>query len=89
MSMIKMTEVPAGHYRHYGGGNYTVLAVGRNSTNKDDGKPMVAYFSWTTGNLCFRDLEEFAEPIEWPDGVTRPRFCRAEEVPPSVGTPHT
>lgn len=85
-----MTEVLPGHYRHQKGGNYTVLAVGRNSTNKDDGRPMVSYFSWTTGNLCFRDLEEFVEMVEWPDGVTRPRFSRAEDLPPNAcGTPHT
>ena len=82
-------DVPSGHYVHKGGGQYTVLFVGRNSTNKDEGRPMVCYVSWTKGTPCFRDYEEFVESVEWPDGITRPRFCRAEEVPPPAGTPRT
>lgn len=80
MTSFIAPELPAGHYRHYGGGNYTVLFVGRNSTNKDDGRPMVAYVSWTTGNVCFRDYDEFVELVRWPDGISRPRFSWAADV---------
>jgi hypothetical protein len=89
MTPFAPPSLPPGHYRHYGGGDYTVFCVGRNSTNKDDGRPMVAYFSRTTGNFCFRDYEEFVEPTAWPDGVTRPRFCRADQILQSDGISHT
>lgn len=84
-----LPSLPLGHYKHKGGGQYTVLFVGRNSTNKDEGLPMVCYISWTKGTPCFRDYEEFVEPVEWPDGVTRPRFCRVEEAPAGVDTSST
>jgi len=82
-------DVPPGHYVHKGGGNYTVTHLVRNSTNKDEGRPMVCYHSWTKGTPCVRDYEEFVEPVEWADGVTRPRFCRADLVPPQPGTSGT
>lgn len=80
MSNFDLPSLPPGHYVHKGGGHYTVLGLVRNSTNKDDNRPMVHYVSWTKGTPCVRDYEEFVEPVEWPDGVVRPRFCLAELV---------
>ncbi len=77
-------DIPLGRYVHKDGGKYTVLGLMRNSTNKDDGRPMVSYVSWSKGTPCCRDYEEFVELVEWPDGVTRPRFC---PVDPSTGEP--
>jgi hypothetical protein len=39
-------ELDPGHYRHHKGGDYTVLFVGHNSTNKDVDRPMVCYVPW-------------------------------------------
>jgi len=86
---FSLPTIQPGHYVHKGGGHYTVLFVGRNSTNKDEGSTMVCYVSWTKGTPCFRDYGEFVENVEWPDGVTRPRFCRADLVPLPADTPGT
>jgi hypothetical protein len=70
--------IPGRMYEHYKGGRYTVLLLVQDSTNarvkdteKDD---MVVYVSLTKGRVWCRELSEFIEPIEWPDGQTRPRF---------------
>lgn len=89
MSNFGFPDVPPGHYVHKGGGHYTVTHVIRNSTNAAEGRPMVCYHSWTKGTPCGRDYEEFVEPVEWPDGVVRPRFCLAAEVPPEACIPRT
>jgi hypothetical protein len=66
-------------YTHSKGAKYLVMGVGKNSNNRDDHQPEVAYISLDPGERqgqwCFRDEVEFHEPVEWPDGKTRPRFC--------------
>lgn len=66
-------------YRHYGGGRYTVLFVASDSTNMRDGNEVVVYLSLSYGKIYCRDLVEFTENVEWPDGSTRPRFILETE----------
>jgi len=42
---FSLPTIQPGHYVHKGGGHYTVLFVGRNSTNKDEGSTMVPHFA--------------------------------------------
>lgn len=67
-------------YRHHKGGLYTVLFVAEESTNKRKGNNGgIVYVSHTYGKIKYRDFDEFTEELEWPDGVTRPRFILLEE----------
>lgn len=66
-------------YDHHGGGRYLVLFVADDSTNARRGNRLVIYVSLTYGKVKCRDLSEFTEEIEWPDGVRRPRFVLAQE----------
>ncbi len=67
-------------YRHYKGGTYTLTGVAHESTNARkpaEGKPptlVAQYVGHQSQRAHVRDLEEFVEPVEWPDGVIRPRF---------------
>ena len=62
-------------YNHHGGGKYLVLAVADESTNaRKAHHAVVVYVSLTYGRIKCRDLAEFTEVIEWPDGTKRPRF---------------
>jgi hypothetical protein len=62
-------------YRHYKGGLYTVLFLAEETTNARKGSTGgVVYVSHTYGKIKYRDLDEFTEEIEWPDGVRRARF---------------
>lgn len=67
-----------GLYRHYKGGTYRVLCMGKDSNNDRKHEPTVIYISLSDGRhrgqICVRHLEEFNEPVCWPDSVTRPRF---------------
>ncbi len=65
-------------YNHHGGGKYLVLFVADESTNARKGAKVVVYVSLTYGVVRCRDLEEFLEPVTWPDGIVRPRFVPAE-----------
>lgn len=70
-----MSEVLSGKvYVHYKGGKYVVLNVCEESTNARVGTRGVIYVSLTYGRIKHRDLAEFVEEIQWPDGITRPRF---------------
>lgn len=73
-----MKTLTPGIYAHYNGGRYTVLSVGTEMTNGApfEGRVLVAYLSFTYDGLKFRELSEFTEPVEWPDGVVRPRFVK-------------
>lgn len=63
------------NYRHFKGGLYTVLFQAEESTNaRKGGSGGVIYVSHTYGKIKYRDLDEFLEEVEWPDGVMRPRF---------------
>lgn len=67
-------------YKHYKGGLYTVLFVAEETTNARKGSNGgVVYVSHTYGKIKYRDLDEFTEEVEWPDGVTRQRFVPIEE----------
>lgn len=59
-------------YRNYRGGLYTVTFVGADA--KTFGT-VVAYQSVLDGGRWVRPLDEWDDPVVWPDGVTRPRFC--------------
>lgn len=70
-----MDEIKVGKiYKHYRGGRYTVLAISTESTNSRVGALGVVYISLTYGIIKHRDLSEFIEIVEWPDGEKRPRF---------------
>lgn len=68
-----------GLYRHHRGGLYTLLFVADESTNARIGQTAAVYVSLTNGKIRVRDAGEFFEVVEWPDGVTRPRFVREEQ----------
>lgn len=66
------------YVHHKEGGRYTVLHLVKESTNARAGSIGVVYVSLTTGSIRHRDLTEFIEEVEWPDGVRRPRFVLEE-----------
>lgn len=55
-----------------------VLFVSDDSTNSRPGNRVVVYVSLTYGKVKSRDLSEFLEVVEWPDGQKRNRFVLAE-----------
>lgn len=61
-------------YKHYKGGRYLVLHITEESTNARIGNMGVVYVSLTYGKVKHRELSEFIEETEWPDGVRRARF---------------
>lgn len=47
--------------------------------------PVVIYYAHAhPDSPCVRLASEWIEPIEWPDGVTRPRFCPIGRLPPEM-----
>jgi hypothetical protein len=71
-------------YKHHKGGRYFVLHIVDESTNANVGRKGVVYLSLTRGLLKHRDLEEFVEIIEWPDGQKRPRFVLDTDPIPTI-----
>lgn len=65
-------------YKHYIDGRYLVLALADESTNARKGNRVVVYVSLTYGTVKCRDLSEFMEIVEWPDGSRKPRFVPEE-----------
>lgn len=62
-----------GVYRHYKGGHYAVLMLGRDSNNED----VVIYMPLSApyaGNINVMRESEFLELVDLPDGGTTPRF---------------
>lgn len=59
-------------FKHYQGGTYTLLMVARNSEQREE--LLAVYVSHQTQQIWVRPWLMFNEPIQWPDGVTRPRF---------------
>jgi hypothetical protein len=57
-----------------------VLHVVDESTNARKGNKGVVYVSLTYGAIKHRDLTEFTEEVEWPDGTRRPRFILEEDL---------
>ena len=70
MQSIELGKV----YKHYKGGRYLVLHLVEESTNARKGSIGVIYVSLTYGTIKHRDLKEFIEEVEWPDGTQNPRF---------------
>lgn len=72
-----MTDaITPGIYRHYKGNHYWVIGI---AAIHDTDRILVVYTSSMAadnGHLLLRDYADFLAPVEWPDGVTRPRFVR-------------
>ena len=66
-------------YDHYKGGKYLVLFVAQDSTNARQHNKVVVYISLTYGEVKCRDVFEFTEIVEWPDGSQKPRFIMTEK----------
>jgi hypothetical protein len=75
-----MNKIGPGLYVHHKDGRYRVLHIALDSTNAralpDGSRPqVVVYLSLTTGEICVRDLAEFAAEIWGPaDSGPCPRF---------------
>lgn len=61
---------PAGTYRHFKGGIYALVGVGRHSETEE---PHVIYRA-ADGRIWVRPLAMWSEVVEGPDGPT-PRFA--------------
>ncbi|MFA5954091.1 MAG: DUF1653 domain-containing protein [Patescibacteria group bacterium] len=70
-------EVAPGIYQHYKGDKYRVLFVATNATNEQERNKVVVYISLKDGSVYYRDLGEFTEIVEWPDGGRKSRFIGA------------
>lgn len=68
---------PTRYVQHYKGGVYEVLHAATDSTDgrNTHGEPMIVYRSCDTGAIRVRTSEQFYQPVTWPDGGTRTRFC--------------
>ena len=75
-----MEVLPDRIYEHHKGGKYLVLFVADDSTNARPGNKVVIYVSLTYGVIKARDLAEFTEMVEWPDGQKRERFILAAKL---------
>jgi hypothetical protein len=63
------------------GTRYQVVDMLDDATNARKGNTIVLYRSLHDGRLYPRDLGEFLEQVEWPDGVKRARFVPEAEAP--------
>ena len=67
-----MIDLALGRYRHYKGGEYTVMGVAQHS---ETGEALVVYRpEYGDRELWVRPLSMFQESVETPDGV-EPRFA--------------
>lgn len=67
-----MSDLVLGRYRHYKGGEYTVMGVAQHS---ETGEALVVYRpEYGDRELWARPLSMFQESVETPDGVV-PRFA--------------
>ena len=67
-----MSELALGRYRHYKGGEYTVMGVAQHS---ETGEALVVYRpEYGDRSLWVRPLSMFQESVETPGG-TIPRFA--------------
>ena len=72
-----MRELALGRYRHYKGGEYTVMGVAQHS---ETGEALVVYRpEYGDRGLWVRPLSMFQESIETPDGPVR-RFAWIDAV---------
>lgn len=73
--MNSSEDVPPGLWRHYKNVLYRVIGVANDSTNgNSEGRLMVIYISDAEHGLRVRDLNQFLEMVELPDGRKCPRF---------------
>ena len=70
-----------GVYLHQKGSRYRVIGTAVDTTNARDGAAVVVYESENGSAKYCRDLAEFIEPVQWPDGVERPRFIPVADIP--------
>ena len=64
-----MSDLALGRYRHYKGGEYTVMGVAQHSAT---GEVLVVYRpEYGERGLWVRPLSMFQESVETPDGVLR------------------
>ena len=67
-----MSDLAPGRYRHYKGGEYTVMGVAQHS---ETGEALVGHRpGYGEGGLWVRPLSMFRESVETPDGPV-PRFA--------------
>ena len=67
-----MSDLAPGRYRHYKGGEYTVMGVAQHS---ETGEALVVYRpEYGDRELWVRPLSMFQESVETPDGL-EPRFA--------------
>ena len=67
-----MSDLAQGRYRHYKGGEYTVMGVAQHS---ETGEALVVYRpEYGDRGLWVRPLSMFQESVATPDGVL-PRFA--------------
>lgn len=70
-TLSPLPDIPLGHYRHFKGGEYEVIAVARHSETLE---PLVVYRPLcTVVGFWVRPHAMFFEHVEV-DGQTRPRF---------------
>ena len=69
-----MVPFASGVYLHQKGNRYRVIGTALDTTNARSGSEVVIYQPLDGSARYCRDLKEFIEEIEWPDGVVRPRF---------------
>jgi len=67
----KAQDLQSGLYKHFKGGEYTVICVGRLSEDRE--KEMVIYQSQENSYIWIRPLDMFLEEVER-DGYKGPRF---------------
>lgn len=72
-----MENVDPGLYVHAKGDRYRVLFTG---THSETLEPMTIYLSMETGEIWVRPESMWNNEVEWPDGIKRPRFTKAEDV---------
>lgn len=68
-----LPQLPAGHYRHYKGGEYELIGIARHSETLE---PMVVYRPlYNDTGLWIRPFAMFVETVEV-EGQHQPRFAR-------------
>jgi hypothetical protein len=69
---LKDAPRPLSLWRHYKGGWYEVVCSA--CLEAEPEQVIVVYRSQTYGYLLARTLENWLEPVRWPDGQLGPRF---------------
>lgn len=66
-------------YQHFKGGRYVVVGVAIDATNGME-RRVVVYRSVHESTLFVRSVDEFLQKVEWPDGIMRARFVKANSL---------